>query len=318
MNPAIGMLRAGMSRINFMKKPRFLISFDKSKIERFTSKIYLTHLFSIVIISVCFTAFFIHYQKKSRTELLVNKGELLAGQLAENARIGVFAENAEMFSDSMDSVLRQEEVLAATVFTDKGILLAHREKTRRKANGKLIYEAPGEEQKLLEKFKKSNIPSHLLKENSIEFWTPVQYETNSIPSEVSFYSGEPQRGRMRTIGFVRLVLGKKQLRESFNALVWNGVLIASVFLVLALTAAYAVTKSITRPLNRLKKSVNSLASGASFEKVPVETRDEVGELAADFNTMADSLKMREMEKDHLAQQLLHAQKMEAVARWRAE
>jgi signal transduction histidine kinase/CheY-like chemotaxis protein len=295
-----------------MRKPRFLKSFDKSKIEKFSSKIYLTHLFSIVVISVCFTAFFIHYQKKSRTEILINKGELLAGQLAENARIGVFAENAELFSDSLDSVLRQEEVLAVRVFTDKGELLASRERTGGKADGKLKKDEPGEELNMLEQLKKSCAPVHLLKENSIDFWTPVQYKTNDFPSEVSFYSSEPERGRMRTIGYVRLVLGKKQLRESFNSLLWNGVLIATVFLILALAAAYAVTKSITRPLKRLKESVNSLANGASFEKVPVETGDEVGELAASFNTMADSLKMREMEKDQLAQQLLHAQKMEAV------
>ncbi len=295
-----------------MKKLRFLNSFDKRTIEKFSSKIYLTHLFSIVIISVCFTAFFIHYQKKFRTEILVNKGQLLAGQLAENSKIGVFAENADLFSESLDSVLRQKEVLAVRVLTDKGELLASRERPGGKANGKLKKNAPDEERNMLEQLKKSCAPVHLLKENSIEFWTPVQYETNNLPSEVYFYNNDPERGQMRTIGYVNLVMGKKQLRESFTSLVWNGVMIATVFLVLALAAAYAVTTSITRPLKRLKESVNSLAKGDSFEKVQVETGDEVGELAASFNTMADSLKMREMEKDQLALQLLHAQKMEAV------
>ncbi|MCX8011949.1 MAG: response regulator, partial [Desulfobacterota bacterium] len=48
------------------------------------------------------------------------------------------------------------------------------------------------------------------------------------------------------------------------------------------------------------------------EKVPVETQDEIGKLAHTFNTMLESLRQREKEKQFLELQLRHAQKMEAI------
>jgi signal transduction histidine kinase len=73
-----------------------------------------------------------------------------------------------------------------------------------------------------------------------------------------------------------------------------------------------VTKSIIRPLNRLKEGVYALGSGDSFEPIPVKTNDEVGKLAAAFNAMAESIKLRETEKEQLTKQLFQSQKMEAV------
>jgi signal transduction histidine kinase len=73
-----------------------------------------------------------------------------------------------------------------------------------------------------------------------------------------------------------------------------------------------MARGISKPLNSLKKQVNALGSGIAVERMPVRTGDEIGELSAAFNAMAESLRIREEEKEHLSAQLLHAQKMEAV------
>lgn len=295
-----------------MKIAQFLKNFRKRRAESFTSKIYFTLIGSIVFISFSFTAFFIHYQKRSRTEILINKGELLSEQLAEDARIGVFAENMDLLVGPLLSVMQQREVLKAKIFTAKGRSLIEQQKSEVLAKQYSENRNSGEEQSIIAQLRKSRKPVCRFRDNTIDFWTPVQYEMNYTSSEALFYNDAPRQSTTQTIGFVRLTLDKKQLKEAFETLLINSLLITTVLLILVLVATYFITKSIIRPLNRLKESVYALGTGASVEKVPVESDDEVGKLAAAFNTMAESLKLREMEKEQLAEQLLQAQKMEAV------
>ena len=295
-----------------MKIPHFFKNFVKSRVESFTARIYLTLICSIVIISFFFTAFFIHYQKRSRTEILINKGELLAGQLAENTRIGVFAENNELLVDPLRSVMRQEEVLDVKIFTTNGKLLAEQKKSGVTTHRKFIKRDSEEEQTIISQLRKSRAPVYLTREGTIDFWVPVQYETNYAPADALFFTDKPLQSTIQTVGFARLVLDKKQLNQSFKILLINSILLTAIFLILSSIITYFVTKSIIRPLNRLREGVYALGTGVLFEPIPVKTNDEVGKLAAAFNAMAESLKMRETEKEQLSKQLLQSQKMEAV------
>jgi len=54
-----------------------------------------------------------------------------------------------------------------------------------------------------------------------------------------------------------------------------------------------VARGISRPLNRLKEGVYTIGRGEVADKLPVETRDEIGLLAEAFNDMSESLKNRE-------------------------
>ena len=62
--------------------------------------------------------------------------------------------------------------------------------------------------------------------------------------------------------------------------------------VLALLAAWRISRGITRPLALLTEQARALAGGSGSSRVEISTGDEVGELAADFNSMADELERR--------------------------
>jgi len=59
---------------------------------------------------------------------------------------------------------------------------------------------------------------------------------------------------------------------------------------LAIFSAVKVAQSITRPLKKLTAGVSRIGAGEFDKKLPVESRDEVGTLAAAFNRMQDNLK----------------------------
>ncbi|WP_378955962.1 sensor histidine kinase [Pelosinus sp. sgz500959] len=80
------------------------------------------------------------------------------------------------------------------------------------------------------------------------------------------------------------------LEETFlmsvhNSLIWVGLAILTV----GLAASYALARSITVPLRNLSQAAEQIAQGNFGQTVPIETKDEVGHLAAIFNRMAEVL-----------------------------
>ena len=80
------------------------------------------------------------------------------------------------------------------------------------------------------------------------------------------------------------------LEETFlasvhHSLIWVGLTILAV----GLAASYALARSITVPLHNLSQAAEQIAKGNFEQTVPIETKDEVGHLAAIFNRMAEVL-----------------------------
>ncbi len=75
------------------------------------------------------------------------------------------------------------------------------------------------------------------------------------------------------------------LASVHTSLVWVGLGI----LVIGLGASYILARSITVPLRDLSEAAEKIEQGKFGHQVPIETRDEVGQLAAVFNRMSDTL-----------------------------
>jgi two-component system NtrC family sensor kinase len=66
--------------------------------------------------------------------------------------------------------------------------------------------------------------------------------------------------------------------------------VAFLGLVVVWLLAYFITRSITRPIDKLMKATEGIAEGDFSHEVLVESQDEVGHLAASFNRMTRTLK----------------------------
>jgi len=75
------------------------------------------------------------------------------------------------------------------------------------------------------------------------------------------------------------------LASVHKSLIWVGMAV----LVAGLAASYALARSITVPLRNLSRAAEQIEQGNFNQQVPVETKDEVGNLAAIFNRMAETL-----------------------------
>jgi len=87
---------------------------------------------------------------------------------------------------------------------------------------------------------------------------------------------------------VATVMGPQEetfLASVHKSLIWVGMAV----LAAGLAASYALARSITVPLRNLSRAAEQIEQGNFDQKVPLETKDEVGHLAAIFNRMAETL-----------------------------
>ncbi len=293
------------------------MNFTKVIKKKFAVKVFVAFTILIFIISFSFTAFYVHHQYRSLTDTLIKNGKLLAGILAYNSRIGVFSENEALLKDPVEGIIVQEGVLEVSIFNSEGVLLNRQERHGVNRDSKLFNKDGGLSKKALEKIKANKSPFYIDGGGILEFWSPVISDSGYFKEESLFFERGPVRKRGPIMGFVRITLDKEILSRQQIDLLLKSILMGILFLMMGSGVTYFVVKGITKPLNRLTEGVKSLESGGHADKVPVDTDDEIGQLAMAFNKMSESLKIRrdalkESEKRlrFLSSQLIKSQEQE--------
>lgn len=105
----------------------------------------------------------------------------------------------------------------------------------------------------------------------------------------------PQSGAAWSQGVVRIAQPADRI-DAMLAASWRIPLVVWAILLLPMLAvAYLLTRSITRPLERLRQMTAKVASGDFSHRTSVHRDDELGELAGSLNSMATQLETRDTE-----------------------
>lgn len=280
--------------------------------EKFGIKVFAVVTIFLLVISSSFTAFFIYQQSKSLADTLIRDSKLLTAILAYSVRLGVFSENKDLLRDTVEGIFQQEEVVEVSVFNLEKELVKKQKNAGMKARRKSGKKNKISQNEIFEKLKQGEPLYFLDGGDTFELWSPVMAGAGYVSEEYLILGENPLKGRNRIIGFVGITIDKTGLNTRLNILLLKSILIGIVFLGLGSFLTYIITKRITNPLKRLTEGVDTLRMGGEVKEVPVETEDEIGNLAKAFNIMTESLAKREAEKAQLEEQLRQAQKMEAI------
>lgn len=272
---------------------RLKIHIGKLVRRRFGLKIFIVVASFIFFMSISFACFYIHHQTEFLRNTLIKDGNLLAGILAYNSRIGVFSENDKLLQDAVDGIFQHQGVLEVSIFNLEGILLKQQHAPWIRNPEKLGTTRPENGAKLFAQLKQSKAPIYREGKACFEFWLPVILGSAYAVTEPNTLQPDAVRRGKRTIGFVQIMLDKMFLNRQIRDLLFKSILMGLAFLLLGLGIAYVIVRGITKPLNKLTREVDALGKGSVVEKVPVETQDEIGKLAGAFNTMYESLSRRE-------------------------
>ncbi|MBF8275729.1 MAG: sensor hybrid histidine kinase [Candidatus Brocadiaceae bacterium] len=89
-----------------------------------------------------------------------------------------------------------------------------------------------------------------------------------------------------------LLVAEVDKAELFAPLTSLGVIVSmvsAICVVLVVVAGILYSLSISRPINKLKRTAQKIVLGELWRRVQVKNQDEIGELAASFNTMTEKL-----------------------------
>lgn len=131
------------------------------------------------------------------------------------------------------------------------------------------------------------------------------------PSALAGQGGQAAGGYGRGMGrgmmggmHHRMMLGaaERTFVESYHkSLWWIGFLFAG----MGLVVSYFLSGNITRPLRQLSQAAEKIRQGHLKQEVPVETQDEVGQLAAVFNQMSAELAANESNRQEFLANIAH-------------
>ena len=129
------------------------------------------------------------------------------------------------------------------------------------------------------------------------------------PEKLDSLKLHPIRYRQNVIGFLGLLPGKTMhrlgeirfLERQTQAFVWIALLMVALSAGLALLLAYL----LGLPIKRIAAAVKELAVGRYHTRLPVESGDELGQLARDFNEMATALEQSEQARRRWVADISH-------------
>ncbi len=96
-----------------------------------------------------------------------------------------------------------------------------------------------------------------------------------------------------TIAYIYVTTSVENVRTLMSYVIDLFMLISVIVFLMTAAASYFIVRRMTRPLNLISQASRSFAMGDFKKRVPVQSNDEIGELSAAFNNMADSLEKSE-------------------------
>ncbi len=120
-----------------------------------------------------------------------------------------------------------------------------------------------------------------------------------------FHAVEPVYQDHRRIGSLQMGFSLAALRAEVTNMRRTIASVSMLVFLIGLALVYFLTTFMTRPLMRMAETVEKIARGDLSQRAPVQSRDEMGQLAAAFNRMVANLETAHSELEAINQDLEH-------------
>jgi signal transduction histidine kinase len=112
---------------------------------------------------------------------------------------------------------------------------------------------------------------------------------------------------------VAILVELEEIYSFQNSTLNNTVVIFTALTLLAVSIIYiAINTTTIRPLNALRDIAHKMTSGQYDQRAPVNSQDEVGQLAVAFNEMANAIQQREISLEEAREQAERADKAKSM------
>ncbi|MFB3062721.1 MAG: ATP-binding protein [Candidatus Binatia bacterium] len=288
----------------------------KSKIQKLKSKIGLKGLRTfrarvfwslipiIILLITLLGVIDLYQQRRQAEEEFMKRGRAMAANLAFSSELGVFGEDRSLLESALRGVTGDADFAYVFIYGEDWRILANEGRQLANMKGRAWELTVKEKDQLLRDLQAFSRRMTREKARFAEFLAPIVSQGVKLPADLRLgFPGSARLVRERPVGAVRLGLSLKSVDAHIaGLLMWRAGLIV-VFLVLSTLAIYVFSRRITRPIKRLTDQATQITDGYLDQVIPVDSRDEIGQLAVSFNNMTQALKGNINEKELVLAQL---------------
>ncbi len=272
---------------------------------RFAARVFWSIIPIVTVLLIVMGLISFYQNRALLEEEFMKRGQEMANSLAYGSELGVLSEDPQLLESSLRAVVGDTDVAYVFLYREDGQLLFHWERWLPDVPAGGASELGVRKLIQLVQGSKSLRP---LQDGIAEFRAAIVSEGANTPDELLLgltpigEAGVPRIGP-RAIGWVELGLSQVALQQSGARILqlWGGLTVA--FVALSTLVIYGFSRRITRPIDRLTDHALRIADGDLDQEIPVDSRDEIGQLAASFNEMAGALKQNIGEKERLLAEL---------------
>lgn len=232
----------------------------------------------IIAISIAYTLVAIRVEQNLLREEIIKRGEILVTVAAKSAELPLLTENPEIVDRAAASLCEIKNVPFVTFYNPSFDTIVH--KGEKAAQDHPAGLSPEE--------------SVFVREHPgyFEFYGPVFSMRAERDIDMFEEVGE-ERIVKDNIGWIRIGLSKKVMKETTRNIIMNGVLLALLLIGVAVVLINVLLNVTLKPLNTLFAAVKNLQDGEYPELPPMDTSSEIGQLSAEFNKMSHAVRDRE-------------------------
>ncbi|MDA8084051.1 MAG: ATP-binding protein [Nitrospiraceae bacterium] len=278
----------------------------------FGFRLFRTFSVIVMVFAIFFAIAVVSYQKRLVTGDLVKEGKMISILLGSSLKPWIFAENPAMLKDALKDIMEYRNVTFVTFYNARGESIYTGSRTSRPVEGPVF--SPPDFARMV--FAESDARYFHVDDltNSIDIVSPVPMEAPSNAGDALYFSPGSSRQKEVTIGYIRVGISKDSLRKEEKAIIARVAFATFLGILAGLIILFISIRRVTVPLSALTEHVRLFGTGEVTENVPVTTDDEIGRLAAAFNTMSENIRRRDEEKALLQNRLLQSEKLESVGR----
>ncbi|WXL24352.1 response regulator [Ectopseudomonas mendocina] len=232
-------------------------------------------LLPATILTLVLGGYFTWIQWSGLHDQLLQRGQLITQQLAPLSAQALNTNNSQVLQRIANQALEQPDVRSVSFFNASRNLLAH-------SGPRMLSPLPAQ----------SSILAQSSGQESSRFLMPVYQHHLNLTSEI------PEAPNNPPLGWVELELSHTNTLVSGYRSLLTSMLLISMGLIITGLLAVRMSRSISYPLRQIQRSVAQLKEGNLKTRLPPLGSQELDELAAGINLMAESLQNAQEELQH--------------------
>src|SRR4030067_768086 len=221
--------------------------------------------------------FFIHRTEKQLHSNLIEKGEILAEDLAYNAIFGISMDDSEILGILIDGVINRKDIAYVIIYNSQGREIAFKDPLHARNIVKPVSTAYNKVSS------ETEVSLMTLTRGNSFYDIVVPVIKKNVPAMT-------QEDGNDIVGSVRVGVSLSSLNAELRDILIVSVSITVVIIALSIGIASAFVRMIIRPILEMAEAVTIVSEGDFSHSIDIKSKDEVGVLGNAFNKMVVSLK----------------------------